>query len=115
MSSRFDEIRSALDRGFSVENLRTITNLALDLLQKNNLKHPAVFQAIACASRWVADSWDGVALEVSVATRVEGELMSSLIFLVENAEEDNSLVCSALDNLARAFREAIRCGLDTDL
>ncbi len=113
--SAYDEIRSALDDGFSVDNLRKITNLALNLLQDKSLEHPAICQAIATTCRWVADSWDDVPLQASVAARVEGDLISSIVFLLEAADKEDALVGSALDNLAKAFRDAIRSGLDTTL
>ena len=109
-----DEIRSALSRGFSVDNLRIITNLAIDAIQQGNLRHPSAFYAITTVCRWVADAWDGVAVTASVVLRVEEQIMPPLLALLDSADEDAAEVCRLLDNLTFAFRDAILLGLDED-
>lgn len=115
MPAQYDKIRTALGGGFSVDNLRTITNLSIETLRQGNPKHPAVFHALASVSRWVADAWDDLAISTQVATRVEGQLLPHFKSLVNIADGDSAQVCSALDKLAIAFRESIRDGLDSDL
>src|SRR5690348_11612999 len=115
MSPKYEQIRTALGLGFSVQNLRTISNLSLAVLQNDSPLHPAVFMAMASVSRWIADAWDSVPIPVSIAERVEGQLKQHLQKLLEVSESDASQVCAALDATATAFREAIRCGLDSDL
>jgi len=114
MPSRHDEIRVALSRGFSVDNLRAITKISIEAIQEGHLKHPGVFYAIASISRWIADAWDGVAVTTSVALRVEEQIKPSLLSLLESADEDSAEVCRLLDNLTLAFRDAILLGLDED-
>jgi hypothetical protein len=115
MPASYQDIRTALRRGFSVDNLRTITNLALKTLQQANPKHPAVFAALASVSRWVADAWDDHAITVKVSGRVEGQLKPRLEALIEVADGSPAEVCGALDDLAVAFRDSIRRGLDSDV
>ena len=114
MPAPYDEIRSALSRGFSVDNLRSISHLSLKALHAAP-KHPAVFYALASVCRWIADSWDGVPISTKVADRVEGKLRLPLQYLLNNADEDFIHVCTAFDDLASAFSEAIQDGLDRDL
>lgn len=109
------DIRTTLSRGFSVDNLRTITNLALKTLQQGNPKHPAIFHALASVSRWVADAWDNLPITVKVADRVEAQLKPCLEALIEVADGTSTEVCGALDDLAIAFRDSVRRGLDRDL
>lgn len=109
----YDKIRTALGRGFYVDNLREITNLSLEMLQESPT-HPAIFLTIAAISRWVADAWDGVPVPVSVATRVEGQLKLPLEALLNVADGSSDEVSIALDAIAVAFREAVRRGLDSD-
>jgi hypothetical protein len=110
----YNEIRTALSRGFYVDNLHEITNLSLAVLQENPA-HPVIFLTIAAIARWVADAWDEIALSTSVATRVEGQLKRPLENLLNVADGNSAEVCVALDSVATAFREAVRCGLDSDL
>ena len=114
MPANYDEIRTAIGRGFSVDNLRTITNLSLAILQKRPL-HPAIFLTIATVAGWVADAWDDIPLLVAVADRVEGQLKPHLEILLNVAEGSSDQVSSALDAMASAFTDAIRMGLDSDL
>jgi hypothetical protein len=114
VSTAYDEIRTAASRGFSVDNLRTITNLSLAILQENPT-HPAIFLTIAAVSRWVADAWDGIPLLLPVAHRVERQLKPHLVALLNVAEGTSDEVCAALDTIAVAFRETVRLGLDSDL
>lgn len=111
----YSQIRTALSRGFYVENLRTVTNLSLEVLQQDNPKHPAVFLVLASVSRWVADAWEDVPLRAPVADRVESQLKARLEALLNLADGDSAEVCAALDAVAAAFREAIARGLDSDL
>lgn len=110
----YNELRTALSRGFYLDNLRSITNLSLAILQENP-PHPAIFLTIATISRWVADAWDEVPLLKQVATRVEDQLKPQLEALLNVADGNSEDVCAALDAVATAFREAVSRGLDSDL
>lgn len=114
MPAAYGEIRTAISRGFSVDNLRVITDLSLAVLQ-GNPTHPVVFLTIATVSRWVADAWDDVPLLKPVAIRVESQLRPQLEMLLNLADGDSGEVCAALDATASAFREVVRDGLDSDL
>jgi hypothetical protein len=111
----YGQIRTALSRGFYVDNLRTITKLSLEVLQQENLKHPAIFLVLASLSRWVADAWDDIPLRAPVADRVESQLKAHLEALLNVADGDSAEVCTALDAAAAAFREVVARGLDSDL
>lgn len=115
MPAPYDEIRPALSRGFSVENLRKITSLSIEAIQQGNLKHPAAFHAIASVCRWIADAWDEVPIEKHIALRVEEQIKPSLQAVLDSADEDAAKVCLMLDHLTAAFRDAILLGLDSDL
>lgn len=115
MPARYEEIRTALHRGFSVDNLRAITNLSLNTLQQKTPRHPSVFHAIALVCRWLADAWDGLPIAPDIAERVERQLRPPLEALLDIADGDPAQVCAALDNLATMFAQAVRSGLDSDL
>lgn len=112
MPTAYDEIRPALNRGFAVDNLREVTRLSLDILQRGKPKHPAIFCVVAAVCRWIADAWDGVPLSTDVAARVEGQIRPHLETLINLADQDPATVCSALDGVAVAFQQAISRGLD---
>lgn len=114
MPAARDEIRTAISRGFSVDNLRAVTNLSLAILREKPT-HPSIFLTIAAISRWVADAWDGVPVLVPIADRVEGQLKPHLEALITVADGNSAEVCAALNATAAAFREAVRRGLDSDL
>lgn len=111
----YEEIRTALNRGFSVDNLRVVTALSLTILREASPEHPAVFVTLATVCRWIADAWDGIPLQSSVADRVESQLKPRLEALLNVADGDATTVCAALDVVATAFREAIAHGLDSNL
>lgn len=115
MPAEYDQIRTAIRKGFSVDNLRVIERLSLTLLGENTRKHPALFLVLASISRWVADAWDDVPLSAQVADRVEGQLKPHLEALLDVANGDSAEVCAVIDATAAAFREAVKRGLDSDL
>jgi hypothetical protein len=115
MPAPYDKIRTALARGFSVDNLRTITNLSIETLQQGSPKHPSVFHALASVSRWIADAWDDLPITTQVANRVERQLLPHLQSVLDRADGESAEVCAELDKLAVAFRESIQGGLDSDL
>ncbi len=115
MATPYEELRAALSRGFSVDNLRAITNFSIEAIQEGNVKHPSVFYATATICRWVADAWDGAAVTTVVACRVEEQIKPRLLSLLEGADKDSAEVCRLLDDLTFAFRDAILLGLDEDL
>ena len=116
MSEEYQQIRTALDRGLYLDNLRHITKLCLAVLQ-GNPKHPAIPFTIATICRWIADAWDdvGPGIPTAISQRVEQQLKSHLVSLLTLTEADSKAVCAALDEAALAFKEAIRRGLDSDL
>ena len=113
--AEYEEIRTTLSRGFSLDNLRKITNLALGIVRDGAPKHPSVFIAIATTSHWIADAWDRVGLNVHVADRVERQVKPHLELLLDSADAPHGKVCEVLDDAATAFSEAMRQGLDSDL
>jgi hypothetical protein len=110
----YDEIGNALSRSFSLDELRIVTTLSLQVLQ-GSPKHPAIFLTLAAVCRWVADAWDDTALQSPVADRVESQLRPHLRALLDLSEGDPAQVCAALNALASAFHEAVERGLDSDL
>jgi len=108
-----EQIRVALSRGFSVDNLRSVTNLCLDILQSGNPTNPVVFHITASVCRWIADAWDGIPLPTVIASRVERTIRPKLEALLGNAEADPPQLCKTLNELAAAFRDAIVQGLDS--
>lgn len=113
MSGELQQIRTAIDRGLAIDNLRSITNLSLKVLEEDAPRHPSVFFVLASLSRWVADAWDDFPLSVQVANRVDGQLRAHLVALLDAASGSPAEVSAALDAVAEAFREAIRFGLDS--
>ncbi len=114
MPASYDDIRTTLSRGFSVDNLRTITNLSLEILRQKPT-YPAILLTIAAISRWVADAWDDVGPPGIPFGRVERQLKPHFVALLDLAEADSADVFRALNQAALAFDEAIRQGLDSDL
>ncbi len=114
MATPYEELRITISRGFSVDNLRTITNLSLAIL-RGRPTHPAIFLTIAAICRWVADAWDNVGPPGIPYERVERQLLPRLEALLTLAEAEADEVSDALDLTAQAFDEAIRMGLDSDL
>lgn len=113
MPTAIEKVRTALDRGFWVDNLRTITDLSLAILRERPT-HPAIFLTIATISRWIADAWDDVGPPGIPIDRVEGQLKPLLENLLNLAEADAAQVALALDEIAVAFDHAIQQGLDSD-
>ena len=113
--SEYEELRIDLDRGFSVDNLRSITNHAIEILRQNVPRHPAIPLIIAILSRWIADSWDEKALSVDVANRVESQIKPHFQKLLSLADSDAAEVYAAVNETALAFSAAICSGLDSDL
>ena len=108
-----EQVRIALGRGFSVDNLRSVTNLCLNALQSENPKNPIVFHTTAVVCRWIADAWDGIPLPTPVANRVERTIKPKLETLLDNAEANPPQLCRILNEVATAFTDAIAQGLDS--
>jgi len=113
MPTTIEEVRTTLHRGFSVDNLRTVTDLSLAILREKPT-HPAIFLTIATISRWIADAWDDVGPPGIPIDRVDRQLRPHLEKLLDLAEADTEEASLALDQIAVAFDQAIQQGLDSD-
>ena len=101
----YDAIRTALSRGFFLENLHHITRLGHELLESDTpLRHPSAAYAIAATAQKVAGYWDGVR-EDAVAV-IEAHIKPKMEAVVDAAEGDAESLVLALDELARAYADA---------
>lgn len=114
MSQRYDEIRSALSRGFFVDNLSEISKLSLSLVEEGNVSHPAIPLTISAIAGFVARAWDPDwgPVTVKTADRVEKQLKPQLEALLSVVESDDETVCSALDQAAAVFGQVSLQGFD---
>lgn len=103
----YDDIRAALHRGFHLDNLWHVTHLGFGLLNSEHVTHPAVPFAIATTAEKIATRWTGHALPVDTAQVVEAHMLPKLLALLDVADSDAATVTGALDDVARAYAEAI--------
>ena len=103
----YDEIRTALGRGFYLDNLWQIVRLSFAIVHSGQAKHPAVPFAIATIVEKIANRWAGHALPDDTAAVVEAHVQPKLVALLDVADADPSTVAAALDDAARAYAEAI--------
>ena len=104
----YDEIRAALRPGsFYLDNLWHITRLAFDLLASEHVKNPAVPFAIGLTVEKIASRWAGHALPVDTAQVVEAHVRPKLVALLDVVDADPITVAQALNDVARAYAEAI--------
>ena len=116
MSQRYDEIRSTLNRGFFVDNLREVSSLCLALLQEDVVvSHPAVLFTIATTADNIVRAWEDVPITAKTADRVQKQLMPQLQALLAMAASDSLTACSILDKAAASFGQVLRQGLDSEL
>jgi len=106
--------QTALGKGFYVDNLRAIDRLSMGMIQEGTAPHPAILITIAHIAYTVANAWDEVAITVSISDRVEKQLQPKLIALLDLMEADPVSVCAALDEVATAYAQAVKQGLDSD-
>lgn len=66
-------------------------------------------------SRWIADAWEDVGVESTIAARVENQLRPHFERLLDIANADSATVGSGIDEASLAFIDALRKGLDSDL
>lgn len=104
----YDDIRAALNRGFTVENLHAITRLSNQLLDSSatGLRHPSAAYAIGAIAQRVAGSWDGIPPFEDASDVVEAHLRPKIEAVLDAAEGETEPLMAALDDLARAFAEA---------
>src|SRR5439155_3415321 len=100
--------RAALNRGFSVNNLRLITKLSLEIVRQEIPLHPAIPFTIGMLSRRIADSWDGVAISTAVADRVEDQIKPHFERLLGLANGDSATVCAAIERCSGLCRSCVQ-------
>lgn len=102
----FDDIRTALRRGFSVGTLNEITRLGHDLLTADtSLRHPSAAYVIAATAQKLAWLLDHHAQDDAVAI-IEPHIKPKLNAVLDVADSDTDRLVRALDDLARAYGEA---------
>jgi hypothetical protein len=104
----YDEIRAALNRGFSVNTLNEVTRLGHDLLASDTaLTHPIVPYALAATAQKIAARLDGQHAAADSISIVESHIRPQMIAVLDAAQGPTSRLMEALDNLARAYSESI--------
>ena len=113
MPTKYEEIRTALDRGFSVDNLRHVNRLCLAAIQEGKAPHPSVLFTVAVIVQWIADGWDEKPILSTTTSRIEKQMKSQLEALLRLGESDSESICSALDQAVKAFATVLRDTLDS--
>jgi hypothetical protein len=108
----YEQIRTALDRGFSVDNLRLVNRACLNAIQKGGISHPSVLFTVAIMAGWIADAWDDKPITSTTATRVENQVKPHLEVLLSMERADSGTVCKALDEAVQGFATALKATLD---
>jgi len=116
MQNELERLRRAVRAPFSIVGLRNIDTICLMVLQDHGPAHPSAILLLGSMARWIADAWDGVALSVATAARVENSLRPHFERLLDVANDvDISMdVGASLDAAAEGFRNVLRQGLDCD-
>lgn len=104
----YDEIRAALNRGFSVSTLNEITRLGHALLDSETpLRHPSAAYALAATAQKIAWYWDGQAVREDTAAVIEAHIKPKMEAVLDAADGDDAeALIQALDDLARAYADA---------
>lgn len=104
----YDDIRAALGHSFSVASLNIMTKLGHDLLGADApLRHPAAAYTLATTAQNIAWYWDGAPLPEDAVAAVEAHLRPKMLAVLDAAESEAQTLLSALDDLARAYTDAI--------
>lgn len=104
----YDDIRTSLSRGFSVNTLNEITRLGHDLLGSDAaLRHPAAAYALAATAQKIAWYWEGQPVREDTAAVIEAHIKPKMEAVLASAEADAESLTAALDDLARAYADAV--------
>lgn len=104
----YDDIRTALSRGFYLDNLHHISRLAHALLDSDApLRHPAAAYVIAATAQKVASYFDGMPVREETAAVIEAHIRPKIEAVLDAAEGDADALTKALDDLARAYADAV--------
>jgi hypothetical protein len=104
----YDDIRAALRRDFSVDSLNEITRIGHEMLSSDApLRHPSAALALASIAQKIAWHWEGNPVMHEAAASVEVHLKPRFEAVVAAAGADSSELIDALDDLARAYADAL--------
>lgn len=104
----YDTIRSALDRGLSLDTLHEISRIGHDLLSSDGaLRHPIAAYALAATAQKIAWYWDNQPVRADTAAVIEAHIKPRMEAVVAGAEGDCDALLLALDNLARAYSDTV--------
>ena len=101
----YHDLRTALGRGFYLDNLWHITRLGFDLHRNGRPTHPDIPFTIATIAEKVARHWSSQPLPNDIAEMVEEHLRPKLVGLIDVAEADSAAVTQAIQDANEAYAE----------
>lgn len=104
----YADIRASLRRGFSVDTLNEITRIGHALLGSDAaLRHPIAAYALTVTAQKIAWYWEGQPVREDTAAVVEAHIRPKMEAVIDAADADEKTLVRALDDLARAYSDAV--------
>jgi hypothetical protein len=100
-------LRTAISKGFHLDNLHHITRLGHALLNSDKpLRHPSAAYLIAVTAQKIAWYCEGYPVRDETISVIEAHIKPKMEAVLDAADENPESLIQALDELARAYADA---------